>query len=58
MSHAPDERIAPPHDPFQAPDAEPDADTRERVLADETAAGDGDEDDVRRELGLPPRDGR
>lgn len=58
MSNAPDERLAPPHDSFQAPDAEPDADTRERALADETAAGDGDEDDVRRVLGLPPGDDR
>jgi hypothetical protein len=45
-----DDWIAPKHDPFQAPDAEPDADTRERVLADEEAAGDGEAEDVRREL--------
>ena len=39
-----DEWIAPEHDPFQAPDAEPEADTRERDLADEEAAGDGEAD--------------
>ena len=45
-----DDWIAPKHDPFQGPDAEPDADTRERVLADEEKAGDGEAEDVRREL--------
>jgi hypothetical protein len=45
-----DEWIAPEHDPFQAPDREPEADTRERVLADEEAAGDGEADAVREQL--------
>jgi hypothetical protein len=42
----------PPHDPFDAPDAEDEADTRERVLEDGEDAGDGDAPRVRRELGL------
>jgi hypothetical protein len=45
-----DEWIAPEHDPFQAPDAEPEADTRERVLADEEAAGDGEADAIREQM--------
>jgi len=44
--------IAPPHDPFDAPDAEDEADTRERVLEGGEDAGDGDADRVREELGL------
>lgn len=45
------ERLA-PHDPFDAPDAEDEADTRERVLEGGEDAGDGDAPRVRRELGL------
>jgi hypothetical protein len=41
-----DDWIAPEHDPFQGPDAEPEADTRERDLADEEAAGDGEADPI------------
>jgi hypothetical protein len=52
MARDPDAWIAPEHDPFEGPDAEPDADTRERVLADEEDPLDGEEDEVRRELGL------
>jgi hypothetical protein len=44
--------IAPKHDPFDAPDAEDEADTRERVLEDGEDAGDGDVERVREELGL------
>lgn len=54
MSNLPreDRDIAPPHDPFDAPDAEDEADTRERVLEGGEDAGDGDADEVREELGL------
>lgn len=48
--------IAPEHDPFQGPDAEPDADTRERVLAGEELAGDGEARDIERELGVETED--
>jgi hypothetical protein len=44
--------IAPKHDPFDAPDAEDEADTRERVLEDGADAGDGDVRQIREELGL------
>jgi hypothetical protein len=44
--------IAPKHDPFDAPDAEDEADTRERVLEGGEDAGDGDTSRVREELGL------
>jgi hypothetical protein len=44
--------IAPKHDPFDAPDAEDEADTRERVLEGGEDAGDGDASRVREELGL------
>ena len=46
----PDAWIAPPHDPFDAPDREDEADTRERVLEGGEDAGDGDAPRVRREL--------
>ena len=54
MSGIPEEDawIAPKHDPFDAPDAEDEADTRERVLGGGEDAGDGDVDEVREELGL------
>jgi hypothetical protein len=52
MTQVPDDWIAPEHDPFEGPDAEPEADSAERALADEEAAGDGEAEDVRRELGL------
>ena len=42
----------PKHDPFDAPDAEDEADTRERALEGGQDAGDGDDEAVRRELGL------
>jgi hypothetical protein len=48
----PDAWIAPKHDPFDAPDAEDEADTRERVLEGSEDAGDGDVPKIRRELGL------
>lgn len=50
----PTEHLPPKHDPFDAPDAEGEADTRERVLEGGADAGDGDGDaeEVRRELGL------
>jgi hypothetical protein len=48
----------PPHDPFDAPDAEDEADTRERVLEGGEDAGDGDAARVRRELGLDDNDSR
>jgi hypothetical protein len=51
----PDERIA-PHDPFDPPDAEDEADTRERVLEGGEDEGDGDTGRVRRELGLDDED--
>ena len=44
--------MPPKHDPFDAPDAEDEADTRERVLEGGQDAGDGDDEEVRRELGL------
>jgi len=44
--------VAPRHDPFDEPDAEDEADTRERVLAGGEEAGDGDLPRVRRELGI------
>ena len=47
----PDGWIAPQHDPFDAPDAEDEADTREDVLAGSEDAGDGDVPAVREELG-------
>lgn len=54
MSEIPqdDAWIAPKHDPFDAPDAEDEADTRERVLEDGEDAGDGDAPRIREELGL------
>ena len=54
MSGIPEEDawIAPQHDPFDAPDAEDEADTRERVLEGGEDAGDGDAERVREELGL------
>jgi hypothetical protein len=48
--------VAPKHDPFDAPDAEDEADTRERVLEGGEDAGDGDVAEVRRELGLDQDD--
>jgi hypothetical protein len=48
----PIENLPPRHDPFDAPDAEDEADTRERVLEGGQDAGDGDDEEVRRELGL------
>ncbi len=45
------ERV-PRHDPFDAPDVEDEADTRERVLEGGEDAGDGDAPRVRRELGV------
>jgi hypothetical protein len=48
----PTENLPPKHDPFDAPDAEDKADTRERVLEGDEDAGDGDAEEVRRELGL------
>lgn len=47
-----DREVVAPHDPFDAPDAEDEADTRERVLEGGEDAGDGDSARVRRELGL------
>jgi hypothetical protein len=44
--------IAPKHDPFDAPDAEDEADTRERVLDGGEDAGDADAPRIREELGL------
>jgi hypothetical protein len=44
--------VAPQHDPFDEPDAEDEADTRERALAGGDEAGDGDLPEVRRELGI------
>lgn len=52
----PDSWIAPKHDPFDAPDAEDEADTRERVLEDGEDAGDGDVPRIRRELGIEAED--
>jgi hypothetical protein len=48
----PSENLPPKHDPFDAPDAEDEADTRERVLEGGQDSGDGDDEEVRRELGL------
>ena len=48
----PTENLPPKHDPFDAPDAEDEADRRERVLKGGEDAGDGDAEEVRRELGL------
>lgn len=48
----PDAWIAPKHDPFDPPDAEDEADTRERVLEGGEDAGDADAARVRRELGM------
>jgi hypothetical protein len=48
--------VAPKHDPFDAPDAEDEADTRERVLEGGEDAGDGDAARVREELGIPDDD--
>lgn len=48
----PDENRPPKHDPFDAPDVEDEADTRERVLEGGQDAGDADDAAVRRELGL------
>jgi hypothetical protein len=45
------------HDPFDEPDAEDEADTRERVLEGGEDAGDGDTQRVRDELGLDEADG-
>jgi hypothetical protein len=45
-----DADIAPKHDPFDAPDAEDEADTRERVLEGGEDAGDGDTARIREEL--------
>ncbi len=47
-----DADIAPKHDPFDAPDAEDEADTRERVLEGGEDAGDADAPRIRKELGL------
>ena len=55
-----DADIAPKHDPFDAPDAEDEADTRERVLEGGEDAGDADAPRIREELGLddePASDG-
>jgi hypothetical protein len=51
-----DADIAPRHDPFDAPDAEDEADTRERVLEGGEDAGDGDAAGIREELGLEDED--
>ena len=48
----PTENLPPKHDHFDAPDAEDEADTRARVLEGGQDAGDGDDEEVRRELGL------
>jgi hypothetical protein len=59
MSGIPEEDawIAPKHDPFDAPDAEDEADTRERVQEGSEDAGDGDTKRVREELGLDDETG-
>ena len=44
--------IAPQHDPFDAPDAEDEADTRERALEGGEDALDGDAEGVLEELGV------
>lgn len=56
LPHSENPGIAPQHDPFDAPDAEDEADTRERVLEGGEDAGDGDAARVRRELGLDDAD--
>jgi hypothetical protein len=56
LPHSENPGIAPVHDPFDAPDAEDEADTRERVLEGGEDAGDGDAPRVRRELGLDDAD--
>jgi hypothetical protein len=58
MSGIPEEDawIAPQHDPFDAPDAEDEADTRERALEGGEDAGDGDAAGMREELGLEDED--
>jgi hypothetical protein len=48
--------VAPQHDPFDGPDAEDEADTRERALAGGEKVGDGDLPEVRRELGIEDAD--
>jgi hypothetical protein len=54
MSGIPEEDawIVPKHDPFDAPDAEDEADTRERVLEGGEDAGDADAARIREELGI------
>jgi hypothetical protein len=52
MSGIPEGDRIPKHDPFDAPDAEDEADTRERVLEGGEDAGDGDAPRIRKELGL------
>jgi hypothetical protein len=47
----PTENLPPKHDPFDAQDAEDEADTRERVRQGGEDAGDGDAEEIRRELG-------
>jgi hypothetical protein len=58
MSNVPEDarEVVPPHDPFDAPDAEDEADTRERVIEGGHDAGDGDAPRIREELGLPADD--
>ena len=46
------ESLPPKHDPFDAPDAADEAEMRERVLEVGANAGDGDTEEIRRELGL------
>ena len=48
----PSENLPPKHDPFDAHDAEDEADTRQRVLEGGEDAGDGDAEKIRLELGL------
>jgi hypothetical protein len=58
MSGIPEEDawIAPQHDPFDAPDAEDEADTRERALEGGEDAFDGDAERVLEELGVEDED--
>ena len=53
MSGIPEEDawIAPQHDPFDAPDAEDEADSRERALEGGADAGDEDAERILEELG-------
>jgi hypothetical protein len=53
MSGIPNEDawIAPQHDPFDAPDAEDEADSRERALEGGADAGDEDAERILEELG-------